>query len=222
MDTRRFDPPDETDELLPRAAAGDTVALAALFARHRKRLRQMVHLRLDRRLQGRVDPSDVLQEAYLDLAEKVTEYVRRRPELPVYLWLRLVVGERMQRIHRRHLGAAMRDAGREVSLHRGALPQASTASLAAQLLGRFTTASEALVRAEVRLQVQEALNQMEPIDREVIALRHFEELSNSEVAQVLGITPQAASNRHLRALARLQAILKDVPGLLGQECHRPK
>ncbi len=144
-------------------------------------------------------PSDVLQEAYLDLAEKVTEYVRRRPELPVYLWLRLVVGERMQRIHRRHLGAAMRDAGREVSLHRGALPQASTASLAAQLLGRFTTASEALIRAEVRHQVQEALDQMEPVDREVIALRHFEELSNSEVAQVLGITPQAASNRHLRA-----------------------
>jgi RNA polymerase sigma-70 factor, ECF subfamily len=221
MDTRRFDPPDETDELLPRAAAGDTVALAALFARHRKRLRRMVRLRLDRRLQGRVDPSDVLQEAYLDLAEKVTEHVRLRPELPVYLWLRLVVGERMQRIHRRHLGAAMRDAGREVSLHRGALPQASTASLAAQLLGRFTTASEALIRAEVRLHVQEALNQMEPIDREVIALRHFEELSNSEVAQVLGITPQAASNRHLRALARLQAILKDVPGLLGQEGHRP-
>ena len=123
MDTRRIDPPDETDLLLPRAAAGDTVALAALFARHRKRLRQMVRLRLDRRLQGRVDPSDVLQEAYLDLAEKVTEYVRRRPELPVYLWLRLVVGERMQRIHRRHLGAAMRDAGREVSLHRGACPR---------------------------------------------------------------------------------------------------
>jgi RNA polymerase sigma-70 factor, ECF subfamily len=222
MGTRRDDSSGELDELLPRAAAGDTVALAALFARHRKRLRQMVRLRLDRRLQGRVDPSDVLQEAYLDLAKKVAEYVRDRAELPFYLWLRLVVGERMQRIHRQHLGAAMRDAGREVSLHRGALPQASTASLAAQLLGRFTTASEALIRAEVRLRVQEALNQMEPIDREVIALRHFEELSNSEAAQVLGITPQAASNRHLRALARLQAILKDVPGLLGQEGHRPK
>jgi RNA polymerase sigma-70 factor (ECF subfamily) len=220
MDTRRPDPPDESDQLLPRAAAGDTAALAALFDRHRQRLRRMVRLRLDRRLQGRVDPSDVLQEAYLDLAEKVTDYVRSRPELPVYLWLRLVVGERMQRIHRRHLGAAIRDAGREVSLHRGALPQASTASLAAQLLGRFTSASAALLRAEVRLQVQEALDQMEPIDREVIALRHFEELSNSETAQVLGITPQAASNRHLRALARLQAILKDVPGLLGQEGHR--
>jgi RNA polymerase sigma-70 factor (ECF subfamily) len=217
MDTRRTDSPGESDELLPRAAAGDAAALAELFARHRKRLRQMVRLRLDRRLQGRVDPSDVLQEAYLDLAGKVTEYVRGRRELPVYLWLRLVVGERMQRIHRQHLGAAMRDADREVSLHRGAMPQASTASLAAQLLGRFTTASEALVRAEVQLQVQQALNQMEPIDREVIALRHFEDLSNTEAAQVLGISPQAASNRHLRALARLQSILKNVPGLLGRE-----
>jgi RNA polymerase sigma-70 factor (ECF subfamily) len=152
----------------------------------------------------------------------VAEYVRDRAELPFYLWLRLVVGERMQRIHRQHLGAAMRDAGREVSLHRGAMPQASTASLAAQLLGRFTTASDALLRAEVRLQVQQALNQMEPIDREVIALRHFEELSNSETAQVLGLSPQAASNRHLRALARLQAILKDIPGLLGREGRRPQ
>jgi RNA polymerase sigma-70 factor (ECF subfamily) len=78
-----------------------------------------------------------------------------------------------------------------------------------------------LIRAEVQLQVQQALNQMDPIDREVIALRHFEELSNTEAAQVLGITPQAASNRHLRALARLQAILKDIPGLLGLEGHRP-
>jgi RNA polymerase sigma-70 factor (ECF subfamily) len=100
------------------------------------------------------------------------------------------------------------------------MPQASTASLAAQLLGRFTTASEALVRAEVQLQVQQALNQMEPIDREIIALRHFEDLSNTEAAQVLGISPQAASNRHLRALARLQSILKNVPGLLGREGQR--
>src|SRR5262249_61926820 len=132
------------------------------------------------------------------LAAGVGESVRRRPGLPFYLGPRLVVGGRLLRIPRRHLGAAMRDAGREVSLHRGALPQASTASLAAQLLGRFTTASEALIRAEVRLQGQEALDQMEPIDRDVIALRHFEALSNSDDAQVLAITPQAASNRHLR------------------------
>jgi RNA polymerase sigma-70 factor (ECF subfamily) len=177
----------------------------------------MVRLRLDRRLQGRVDPSDVLQEAYIDLAEKFPGYARdRAPDLPFYLWLRLVVGERLQRVHRRHLGAAMRDAGREVSLYRGALPQASSVSLAAQLLGRLTTASEALARAEVQLRLQEALNRLDPMDREVIALRHFEELSNAEVARVLGISPQAASNRHLRAMARLQALLKGIPGLLDR------
>jgi RNA polymerase sigma-70 factor, ECF subfamily len=204
------------DALIRRAGAGDRQALAVLFHRHRKRLRQMVRLRLDQRLQGRVDPSDVLQEAFLDLAEKLPEYARQRSEIPLFLWLRLVTGERLLRIHRQHLGAAMRDAGREVSLHRGALPQASGGSLAAQLLGRFTSASQAMIRVEVQLQLQQALNGMDPTDREIIALRHFEELSNSEAAAVLEISPQAASNRHLRAMTRLQAILKSIPGLLDR------
>src|SRR5215831_7773168 len=121
MDTRRPDPPDESDELLLRAAAGDTVALAALFARHRERLRRMVRLRLDRRLQGRIDPSDVLQEAYLDLAKRAPDYFAK-PDIPFFLWLRLLTGQRLLEIHRRHLGTQLRDAGQEVSLHRGALP----------------------------------------------------------------------------------------------------
>jgi RNA polymerase sigma-70 factor (ECF subfamily) len=167
----------DTEDLLRRAAAGDQAALAALWERHRARLRKMVHLRLDRRLQGRVDPSDVLQDAYLDLADRLPDYARERP-MPTYLWLRLVTGQRLAQVHRQHLGAAMRDAGREVSLYRGALPQASSASLAAQLLGRFTTASQAAVRAERQVQLQEALNGMEALDREILALRHFEGLSN--------------------------------------------
>ncbi len=207
---------EEEDALIRRAAAGDREALAVLFHRHRKRLRQMVRLRLDRRLQGRVDPSDVLQEAFLDLVEKLPEYARQRSEIPLFLWLRLVTGERLLRVHRQHLGAAMRDAGREVSLHRGAFPQASSVSLAAQLLGRYTSASQAIIRAEVQLQLQQALNGMDPTDREIIALRHFEELSNGEAAAVLGISPQSASNRHLRAMTRLQAILKSIPGLLDR------
>jgi RNA polymerase sigma-70 factor (ECF subfamily) len=190
------------------------MALAGLFERHRKRLRGMVRLRLDRRLQGRVDPSDVLQEAFLDLADKLPAYASDAAKLPFYLWLRLVVGERLLRIHRQHLGAAMRDAGREVSLYRGALPQASSISLAAQLLGRMTSASEALNRAEIQLQLQAALNAMDPMDREIIGLRNFEELSNGEAARVLGIKEQAASNRYVRAMTRLQAILKAIPGLL--------
>jgi RNA polymerase sigma-70 factor (ECF subfamily) len=203
-----------TDELLRRAADGDEAALADLFDRHRLRLRQMVRLRLDRRLQGRVDPSDVLQDAYIDLAQKLPDYARK-PAMPFFLWLRLVTGERLLRVHRQHLGAAMRDAGREVSLRQGGLPQASSVSLAAQLLGRFTSASRAAVRAEMQLVLQEALNQMEPIDREVIALRHFEELGNDEVAAVLGLTRAAASKRYVRAMLRLKAALSDHPGLAG-------
>jgi RNA polymerase sigma-70 factor, ECF subfamily len=214
MDANHPGSADDTDNLLRQAAGGDNAALAGLFERHRKRLRGMVRLRLDARLQGRVDPSDVLQEAYMDLADKLPAYLNDSSPLPFYLWLRLVVGERLLRIHRHHLGAAMRDAGREVSLYRGALPQASSISLAAQLLGRMTSASEALNRAEVQLQLQAALNAMDPMDREIIGLRNFEELSNSEAARVLGITPQAASNRYVRAMTRLQQVLKAIPGLL--------
>jgi RNA polymerase sigma-70 factor (ECF subfamily) len=207
--------PDDSEELLSRATAGDEAALAALWERHRARLRLMVRLRLDRRLQGRVDPSDVLQDAYLDLAARLPDYARERP-LPTYLWLRLVAGQRLAMVHRQHLGAAMRDAGREVSLYRGALPQASSASLAAQLLGRFTTASQAAVRAERQVQLQAILNGLDELDREILALRHFEGLSNGEAAQVLGLSKTAANNRYVRALGRLRDLLGRVPGFLDQ------
>ena len=208
------DEPSETEDLLLRAARGDREALAALWERHRKRLRQMVRLRLDRRLQGRVDPSDVLQEAYIDMAGRLPEYVRDRA-FTTYLWLRLVTGQRLMQIHRRHLGTAMRDAGREVSLYRGALPQASSISLAAQLLGRFTSASRAAIRAERQLQLQAVLNGMDPMDREILALRHFEELSNGEAAEVLGLSKTAANNRYMRALSHLRDLLESIPGFLG-------
>jgi RNA polymerase sigma-70 factor (ECF subfamily) len=202
----------QVDDLVHRAAAGEERALAELFDRHRDRLRRMIRLRLDRRLQGRVDPSDVLQDAYVDLSRKLPEYTNRAG-LPFFLWLRLVVGERLLRVHRHHLGAEMRDAGREISLHQGAFPQASSASLAAQLLGRITTASRAAARLELQQMLQEALNSMESIDREVIALRHFEDLSNDEVAAALGLTKAAASKRYVRAMVRLKAIVDSTPGL---------
>jgi RNA polymerase sigma-70 factor, ECF subfamily len=206
--------PDDTNEnkvLLERAFGGDLVALAKLFEGHRARLEQMVWLRLDRRLQGRLDPSDVLQEAYLDVARRFAEY-RADPAIPFFLWLRLLTGQRLVDLHRQHLGAKMRDAGLEVSLHSGQFPRASSASLAELLLGRLTTASRAAIRAETQLRVQEALNAMDPIDREVLVLRHFEMLSNEETAQVLGLKPSAAGNRHMRALRRLKEVLAQVPG----------
>jgi RNA polymerase sigma-70 factor (ECF subfamily) len=201
---------DYSADLLRRAAAGDQRAVTALFTRYRDRLRAMVRLRLNHRLQGRVDPSDVLQEAYLEVIRCLADYLRA-PSLPFYLWLRQITGQQLIMLHRRHLGAQMRDADREVSLHRGALPQASSASLAAQLLGRFTSPSQAVVRAELQIRVQEALNSMEPLDREVLALRHFEMLSNAETAQVLGLKKSAASNRYVRALERLKDILSALP-----------
>lgn len=204
-------------ETLRRAAAGDAGALGEVFSRHRRRLRGMVQLRLDRRLQGRIDPSDVLQEAYLEVARGLADYLKN-PQIPFYLWLRFIAGRKLQALHRHHLGTAARDAGREVSLHRGALPQASSVSLAEQLLGRYASPSQAALQAELRIRIQEALNGMDPIDREALALRHFEELSNAEVAHVLGIGEAAASHRFVRALRRLKAILAggaDDPGSAG-------
>jgi RNA polymerase sigma-70 factor (ECF subfamily) len=115
----------DTEPLLRRAMAGDESALAVLFHGYRDRLRRMIRLRLDRRLSGRVDSSDILQEAYLDVRKRIGEYARDPAAMPFHLWLRLVAGQRLTDIHRYHLGAQMRDAGMEVSLHRGPFPQAS-------------------------------------------------------------------------------------------------
>jgi RNA polymerase sigma-70 factor, ECF subfamily len=189
-----------------REGRGDEQALLELFARNRDRLRRMVRLRLDRRLQGRVDPSDVLQDAQLDVLRRAGEFAAN-PAMPPYLWLRFLTGQRLMALHRYHLGARMRDANQEISLHRGALPEATSASLAALLLGRLTSPTRAAQRAEMQIRLQEALNSMDPIDREVLTLRHFEELSNRETAQVLGIGKTAACNRYVRALKRLKEIL---------------
>jgi RNA polymerase sigma-70 factor (ECF subfamily) len=205
------DEADDIQEQLRRLADGDPQALAELFARYRDRLRRMVKLRPERRLQGRIDASDVLQEAYLDMAQRAPEYAAN-PTMPVFLWLRLLTGQRLLMLHRQHLGTKMRDAGQEVSLYRGALPQASSVSLAAQLLGRMTSPSLAAVRADMQVKLQEALNGMDPIDREVLTLRHFEELSNSDTAAVLGLQKAAASNRYVRALKRLKEVLSSMPG----------
>jgi RNA polymerase sigma-70 factor (ECF subfamily) len=214
MASSRNDDSADTTELLARARAGDKAALEALFSRHRERLRRMVETRLDRRLQARVDASDVIQDAYVELVTRLDEYLRD-PRLPFFLWLRLVVGERLLKIHRHHLGTQMRDAGREISLYRSALPAASSTALAAHLLGKHTSPSQAAVRAERLLRLQEALNTLDPMDREILSLRHFEELTSSEAALVLGIEEAAAAKRYVRALKRLKVFLAALPG--GQE-----
>lgn len=198
-------------DLIERARAGDADALDAIFTRHRERLRRMIDMRLDMRLRARLDASDVLQEAYLEVVQRLEEYLRD-PKLPLFLWLRLVVGQRLMKLHRDHLGAQMRDASREVSLFREAMPEASSQALAAQLLGKHTSPTEAAIRAERALRLQEAINSLDPIDREILSLRHFEHLDRAEAAQVLGIAESAAAKRYVRALKRLHDILADTPG----------
>ena len=201
----------EIEPLVARAKTGDQEALAELFESYRGRLRRLVDLRMDRRLQGRIDASDVLQEAYLDLAKKLPAYDRRN-DLPFFLWLRLVTGERLLQIHRRHLDAGKRGAAMEVSLYRGAMPSAEPITLARSLFGRFTSPSNGAIRAEVQVRLQEMLNSMDAIDREILVLRHMEELSNEEAATVLGLKKTAASNRYIRALKRLRSVLAEMPG----------
>ena len=201
----------DTARLLEQARGGDKAALNELLSRHRSRLRLMVEMRLDTRLQARLDASDVVQDAYIEVTERLDDYLRD-PKLPLFLWLRLIVGERLLKLHRHHLGTQMRDAGREVSLYRGALPAASSAALAAQLLGKFTSPTQAAVRAERILRLQEALNTLDPVDREILSLRHFEELTAAETARVLAIEESAAAKRYFRALKRLKDILAGLPG----------
>jgi RNA polymerase sigma-70 factor (ECF subfamily) len=200
--------PDRESELVRSAAAGDEDALRELFTMHGERLKRMVRLRLNRRLQGRLDSSDVLQEAYLEVSQKLGEYAAN-PEAPFFLWLRAMTGMKLAEVHRRHLGTQMRDADRDVSIYRGALPAANSVSLAAHLLGTLTSPSQAAMKAEMRVRLQEALDAMDPLDREVIALRHFEQLDSAETAHVLGLSKSGASSRYIRAMKRLKELLKE-------------
>jgi RNA polymerase sigma-70 factor (ECF subfamily) len=185
-----------------------------MFARHKDRLRRMVRLRLDRRLQGRIDPSDVVQEAYAEMGRRVAEC----PSSDVaFVWMRKLTGERLQAIHQEYFGATVDVAGQDVSLYRGALPEANSVSLAAQLLGRLTPAAQEAERAEKQLRLQEALNGMNPLDREILALRHFEELTNQEAAEALGMSPAEASKLFIHALKRLKDIVSSIPGFLTKE-----
>lgn len=210
------EPASDPSDLLRRAGDGDTSALGELLDTHRARLRRIIKLRMDTRLQGRIDASDVLQEAYLEAAQRLADYLRD-PKMPFFLWLRFLTGQKLLTLRRRHLGTEARDAGREVSLFSGAMPEASSACLAAQLMGRLTAPLQAVIRAEMKLRLQNALNEMEPMDREVLAMRHFEQLSNAETAAALGISTTGASSRYVRALKRLKVILGGIEGVGSRE-----
>ena len=198
-------PTPDTEELLRRAGQGDREARQSLLGRHRERLKQMVAVRLDRRLAARVDPSDVVQEALLDAAQELSDYLRQRP-LPFYPWLRQLAWERLIELHRRHLQAQRRSVKREEPLAPH-LSDQSAMQLADRVLARQSSPSDRAVRSELRLRVRAALDRLGERDREILVLRHLEQLSTKETAAVLRLSEGGVKIRHLRALERLRALL---------------
>jgi RNA polymerase sigma-70 factor (ECF subfamily) len=194
--------PQKTEAWLRRLRDGEIAALAELFDCYRSKLRQMLQLRMGTQLAVRLDPSDVLQEVYLDATRKIDSYLHD-PRVSLFVWLRGLTFDRLLKLQRHHLGAQCRAADRELQL-----PERSSAALARQLLAPGVRPSTALLKAEIQDRVQQALNKLDHADREVILMRHFEEMSNNEVAEVLGLTVSGATMRHGRALSRLRQILK--------------
>jgi RNA polymerase sigma-70 factor (ECF subfamily) len=203
---------EQTSALLDRLRAGSGETLGELFELHRERLWRMVYVRLDRRVARRVSADDVLQEAFLDMAARIGEYLDR-PDVSFYVWLRFLTLQRLHMVQRAHLGARMRTVTQEVSLSQRSAP-ASAESMAGQLVSHMTSPSQAAIRHELQERLRAALEAMDPLDREVLALRHFEELGNNEAAAILGISKDAASKRHVRALVRLKEILSASSGPL--------
>lgn len=198
------------NELLLRLEAGDDHAFVDLFARYRGRLKQMLEYRMDHRLRTRADASDVLQEVYIDAHQRISHYLKK-PELSFYVWLRQLTTQRLIDFYRRHLLAEKRDARLERPLNQHNAGMTS-ASMAAHLVAHLASPSQLLMQAEMITQIEQTLEGMEDLDREIVALRHFEEMRNSEVAEVLGIKEAAASNRYIRALMRLREALDELPG----------
>jgi RNA polymerase sigma-70 factor, ECF subfamily len=188
----------------------DSRTVSELFGRHRERLRKLIRLRLDWRLRGKVSSSSILDSVYLDVCKRIHEFDATAGR-SFYLWLREIVGKRIDQIQRDHLGERMDDGRRELHLQRGSLPEVTAASMAAQLLGD-RAANQSAIRSNLLMLLEGALNGMDPLDREMIALRNFEELTGEEAATVLGMAKTAATIRHLQAVKKLNEILASVPG----------
>ena len=193
----------EIEELLARLRGGDRSAAEELFARHRPRLRRMITARLDERLASRIDPSDVVQDAMTLACRRLSDYLEE-PRIPFYPWLRQVAWDRLVEVHRQHLHANKRTVRQEVSLE---LSEASAMQLAQRLVSSKTGPSKHLLRKELRARVRALLARLADGDREVLVLKHLEELSNSECAAVLGTSVEAVKKRYLRALARVRSLM---------------
>lgn len=196
--------------LLQNARAGDEKAGSDLINSYRARIRRMIDLRMDRRLNSRLDASDVVQETMLEANRRLSEYFQN-PPTELFVWIRWIANDKLVDAHRFHLGAQKRDVGQEISIHRRTVAEATSYALAEHLLGRFASPSEAIRQVEVQAAIESAINRMEPVDREVLVMRHFENLTNKEVAESLGLTKSGASRRYIAAVKRLKEQLQDIP-----------
>jgi len=183
-------------------------SLAEIFDAHRNRLERIVAFRLAPKIQSRVDPSDILQEAYIEIARRYDEYLVD-PKVSIFVWMRQITLQKMMDVHRLHF-REKRDANREQRYLLEPTSQATCLSIARFLIDEIMSPSQAVIEAEETQRLQLALESMNEIDREVLALRHFEQLGNAQVAEILGLTPTAASNRYIRAAARLGEILAEI------------
>jgi RNA polymerase sigma-70 factor, ECF subfamily len=208
--------PDETETqvLLERVAAKDATAAERLWEAYRAPLRRLIELRLDRALGRRVDASDVVQEVLIKASQRLDEYVRN-PAMPFPLWIRQIAHDAMIDEHRRHRVAARRSLDREQPLAGAAFLDRSSLDLAAQLRDQELTPAAAALRGELQRRFQAALVKLDDGDREIVLLRHFEQLSNSDAARTLGLSEAAAGMRHLRALRRLRTLLGETPSAGG-------
>jgi RNA polymerase sigma-70 factor (ECF subfamily) len=200
----------ETCELLAKARAGDAEAVNALLDRHRAALRRLVELRMDRALTRRVDASDVVQDVLIEANRRLDEYLRA-PSMPFHLWLRHMARDRLIDAHRRHRVAERRSLDREQPLTSPADLDHSTLELAAQLSDRELTPATAATWHELQRRFQQAVETLDEQDREIVLMRHFEQMSNQQAAEALGLSTAAASMRYLRAMRRLRSFLAEPP-----------
>lgn len=184
---------------------GGEEAVAEVFSQYRERLERMVAFRLDPRIRSRVDSSDILQEAFIEISRRIGEFISQ-PAVSCFVWMRQKTLQTLIDTHRRHF-RDKRDPKREVCFTLGADTHATSESIARQLVDEMTSPSQAAMNAEEIAGLQRALESMNEIDREVLALRHFEQLNNNQVAEILGTSPTAASNRYVRAATRLGEII---------------
>ncbi len=200
----------ETSELLERLSCGGQAVAEVEFSKYYERLYAFVALRMDERIRARVDPEDILQEVFLEFSKSLLTYLQN-PVSTLYLWTRAITAQHLSVVHRRHLTVQSRAVGRELSLSRApGFPSTNSTNLASYLVGRLSTPSQKLMRIELQMHVQQALAELTPIDREILALRHFEMLSNHEIASLLDISEAAASNRYFRALKRIKTVLQEM------------